>query len=208
MRNNFHLQFDLLTWQFSKIYRPKALILLLGLGLALHLCGKPDDQRKAQILVMGARSAEPWQYRYKENDLNEAIELAGKLPEAYAARGNLYHRWSNFLEEVKTDERGEQISGGSSIISWWNPYIKETGFKTPQKFNSFYEVARKKAEGFDFDLSAANSYRRKALNDYNQSLKLIKKTNNTKLQQEVVKARDCLQKREKCYAYIHFSKIY
>ena len=188
MRNDFEFQFDFLSWEFSKLYRPKFILLVIVFGFFLTFCNKPNSSRKAQILVLGARGAdEPWQYRSTLDDLNKAIELDPNLPEAYASRANHYASWSNFLESAKNDDK-----------------------------------VRKLAEEFDFDLKAAEKYRIQARLDYQKSLELLKKTDNTKLHDEVLRAKNCLKKRtarsevsselgrskkkEFCQAYIYFTQ--
>ncbi|WP_036488308.1 hypothetical protein [Myxosarcina sp. GI1] len=103
LNSNIGFQFDFLSWQFSKIYRPKILLLLIFLAGVMSFCDRPNAEKKAQMLVLGSRGAEPWQYEYLIKDLNEAVELAPKLPETYAARANLLFKWSNFLRVAAID---------------------------------------------------------------------------------------------------------
>ena len=104
MKNDFAFQLDFLSWEFGKLYRPKIILLVIVFGFYLTMCNKPNSSRKAQVLVLSTIGAnEPWQYRSTIEDLNKAVKLAPNLPEAYAARGNLYSHWSNFLLLAETN---------------------------------------------------------------------------------------------------------
>ena len=125
--NNFGFQFDFLSWEMSKLYRPKIILLLIALATIMSFCDRPSAEKRAQMLVVGARGAnDAWQLKYTLSDLNEAVKLGPKLPETYAARGNLYASWSKFLKEAETNEtKREKAEAYGFDLKAANKYKKQ-----------------------------------------------------------------------------------
>jgi tetratricopeptide (TPR) repeat protein len=102
--DDYRFQLDLLQLQFGRLLaRPKFILFLILLGASLTLFDRPASDLQAARQVARARGASsPWEYQSALEKFNEAIALNPQMSEAYAGRGNLYLRWSHFLERAQT----------------------------------------------------------------------------------------------------------
>jgi tetratricopeptide (TPR) repeat protein len=102
--DDYRYQLDLLQFQFGRLLsRPKFILFLILLGVGLTFFNRPTPALQAARQVARARGASsPWEYQSALEKFNKAIALNGQMSEAYAGRGNLYLRWSQFLEKAQT----------------------------------------------------------------------------------------------------------
>ena len=183
-----HLEMLIFEHKLTQLLlRPKFIWLIIFSGLILAFCDAIESpeikaQKEAQYLIRRTYiRRRPSDFKDSLEEINQAISLAPQLPETYAERGNLYHEWSNFLLDAKTDIEARQTA-------------KELGFNlnAAGKYrNQALRDYRKAREIFNIREQSERSYG----------------INTLALGTEVDKAISCLKKREECYAHILFSQI-
>lgn len=143
--DDYRFQLDLLQIQFGRILgRPKFIIFLVVLGLGLTFFNRPTPDLQAARQVARARGAsEPWEYQSALAKFNEAIALNPQMSEAYAGRGNLYLRWSHFLERAQTNAVARQRA---RALGFDLTEVSEYRKRSLSDFERSFQLAKKQGD--------------------------------------------------------------